>query len=553
MREDLFFPRLFSCFKDYSFAKFGKDLLAGLLVAIIALPLSIAFGIASGVTPSIGLMTAIIGGFFVSFFSGSPVQIAGPTGAFVIIVFEIIQTFGLVGLLQATLLAGIMLILMGLSGIGSWLKFISRPVIVGFTAGIAVAILISQIKDALGLPLEVVPPRFIDKITAFWSVVDQCNWYAIAIALSTLICIQAIHSYKKSLPAPFITLVGITAISYYFRLPVETIQSRFHELSLTIEPVALFPLSLARITELFPTAFTIALLSGIESLLCALVADGMLGERHRSNTELIAQGIGNIFSPLFGGIPVTGAITRTAANIRAGGTTPIAGMAHALFLFIIVLFLKDVVVFIPMAALAAILMLIAYNMSEWRSWRHLYQSTRADFAIFLTTFALTVFLDLIAAIQVGVLLSAFLFVDRMAKAAKLNKLQGDFLQITSDNPSPKVLKIPPEFEVFEFEGALFFGAYAKFDQIFQELIQRPQKIVLRFHQIVTIDATALHLLSECATKVTKNGGQLFFTELNPECFKTITQSTLMELIPKAHLFKTLEGLLSQGGSAPNPD
>ncbi|MFZ4772848.1 MAG: SulP family inorganic anion transporter [Chlamydiia bacterium] len=550
MREDLFHPKLFSLFKEYNLGQFGRDLLAGLLVAIIALPLSIAFGIASGVTPAIGLMTAIVGGFIVSFFSGSSVQISGPTGAFVVFVYEIIRNFGLTGLLQATFIAGILLVIMGLSKVGSWLKFISRPVVVGFTAGIAASIFISQIKDALGLSMGAVPPQFIDKIVIFWNVIDSTNFYALGITLFTLAVVQIIYHFKKSFPAPFVALLLATLIVYYFQLPIETIYSRFGQLSLTLEYVPLFPLSLERITELFPAAITIALLGGIESLLCALVADGMTGGKHRSNTELIAQGIGNIFTPLLGGIPVTGAISRTAANIRAGGRTPIAGLAHALFLFIIILFLKDLVVFIPMASLAAVLMLIAYNMSEWRSWRHIYQSTKADFFVFLTTFGLTVFLDLIAAIQVGVLLSAFMFVDKMAKAASLKKLEGKFNQVSESREQGrtatdiKTLVIPNDLDVYEFQGALFFGASAKFDQAFQELGPSKNKIAMRFNQITTIDASALHLLRGFAEDLAKEGRELFFTELNTECYAIVIHSTLVEVLPKEHIFKTLDGLLN---------
>jgi len=549
MLKDRFFPMIFTSFAGYTWSQMVKDLSAGVLVAIVALPISIAFGIASGVTPAIGLMTAIVGGFIVSMFSGSSVQVAGPTGSFIVIVYEILMQYGLKGLMQSTLIAGFLLIAMGASGVGSWLRFISRPVVVGFTAGIAVTIFTSQIKDSLGKDLGTVPAHFVDKMLAFWQNIESVNPYAVFIFVLTLILIQSIHYFKKTFPAHFISLVAVTALSYFFQFPVETIQSRFGKLSLALEYVSLFPLDLDRITVLFPAAFTIAILGAIESLLCALVADGMVGERHRSNTELIAQGLANIATPLFGGIPVSGAIARTAANVRAGAKTPLAGLSHAVYLFIIVFFLQDTVVYIPMASLAAILMLVAYNMSEWKSWRHIYQSTKADFLIFLTTFGITVFLDLIAAIQVGVLMSAFLFVDRMSKAASIKKLEGEFMTVTSTKSQKgeatdvKSLKIPPDLDVFEFQGALFFGAYAKFDLTFHELGRYKKNIALRFNQIATIDGTAIYFLKGFAEETARDGGKLFFVELNDDCYETVINSTLMESLPKENIFPKLENLL----------
>ncbi|NDE62865.1 MAG: STAS domain-containing protein [Chlamydiae bacterium] len=560
MLKDRFYPMVVTAFTGYTFGQLSKDLFAGLLVAIIALPLSIAFGIASGVTPAIGLMTAIVGGFIVSLFSGSSVQIAGPTGSFIVIIYDIFRQFGLVGLMQATMIAGVLLILMGASGVGSWLRFISRPVVVGFTAGIAVIIFTSQIKDSLGLEMGAVPPHFADKMLAFWQHIESVNLFAVIIAALTILCIQLINLLKKNFPAPFVALILVTFISYYFEFPVETIQSRYGTLSLALEYIPLLPISLDTITLLFPAALTIALLCAIESLLCALVADGMVGERHRSNTELIAQGIANITTPFFGGIPVSGAIARTAANVRADGRTPLAGLSHAIFLFLIVLFLKDIVVYIPMASLAAVLMLVAYNMSEWKSWGHIYRSTRADFLVFVTTFSITVFLDLIAAIQVGVLMSAFLFVDRMSKAASIKKLEGEFLTATNtkgfdvDATSIKSLKIPKNLDVFEFQGALFFGAYAKFDLTFHELGHFKKDICLRFNQIPTIDGTAIHFLSGFAQDTAKEKGRLFLVELNPECYETIIESSLMDVLPKENIFNKIEDLLEylQKQQAPPP-
>ncbi len=558
MLKDRFYPMIFTSFAGYSWNKLVKDLLAGVLVAIIALPLSIAFGIASGVTPASGLMSSLIGGFIVSLFSGSSVQVAGPTGAFIVIVYDILREYGFIGLMQATFIAGVILIGMGASGVGSWLRFISRPVVVGYTSGIAVTIFTGQIKDSLGLEMGQVPPHFTDKMYAFWQNIDSVNPYAILTVVLTFGLIQTIHYFKKTYPAAFIALITVSFVTYYFQFPVETILSRFGKLSLSLEVVPLFPLDLDTITFLFPAALTIAILGAIESLLCALVADGMVGERHRSNTELIAQGLGNIATPLFGGLPVTGAIARTAANVRAGAKTPLAGLSHVFFLLSIIIFLEDFVVYIPMAALAGVLMIVSYNMSEWKSWRHIYQSTKADFMVFLLTFSITVFLDLIAAIQVGVLMSAFLFVDRMANAASVKKLEGEFQTVTSTSNEKggatdiKSLKIPPELDVFEFQGALFFGAYAKFDLTFHELGRYKKYIALRFNQITTIDGTALFFLKGFADDTIKEGGQLFFVELNEDCYETITNSTLMESLPKENIFPKLENLLEYLQTKLNP-
>lgn len=523
---------------------------AGLLVAIIALPLSIAFGIASGATPSQGLLTAVIGGFIVSFLGGSRVQIAGPTGAFAVIIYEVVMRYGFDGLFIATLMAGLLLILMGLFRIGTWLKFISFPVVVGFTAGIAVTIFLAQIKDAFGLQIQTLPANFIERIVAYSNNFHSVSFSSIGCAIATIGLIRFLPKIDTRIPAPFIALVIVSLAVYLFNLPVDTIKSRFSKVSLEWVPYHFSPLSFSRIIELFPSAITIALLGAIESLLCALVADGMIGGKHRSNTELIAQGIANLFTPLFGGIPITGAISRTAANIRAGGKTPIAGISHAIFLLIIIFFLEPIFTYIPMPALAGVLISIAYNMSEWREWRHFYKGPKSDFMVFIATFILTVLFDLVVAIQIGTLLSMLLFVHRMAQSSSIKRFGEDFLneQIKNndyeDRPtSLERFTIPTGVEVFELQGALFFGAAARFEEVFKTRDRNAKVVVLRMNQLTTIDSSGLNLLKILAKEVKKDQAYLFLADVSADCLAILLNSSFSELIPTDHYFKNLHQAL----------
>ncbi|MEO7963671.1 MAG: SulP family inorganic anion transporter, partial [Gemmatimonadaceae bacterium] len=412
-------PKLFTTLKSYDRQQLIADLSAGTIVGIVALPLAIAFAIASGVTPERGLYTAIVGGFLISALGGSRVQIGGPTGAFVVIVYAIVQQYGLEGLTVATLMAGVILVAMGAFGLGTMIKFIPQPLITGFTSGIAVIILSSQVRDFLGLRMATVPANFIEKIGAFAANISSVNWWAIGVSTTALLIIVGWPRINRRIPSPFVALIVTTALAHYLKLPVETVGSRFGELKAALPRPVIPHLTFAQITHLVSPAFSIALLGAIESLLSAVVADGMIGTRHRSNMELVAQGIANIVSPLFGGIPATGAIARTATNVKNGGRTPIAGITHAVVLLLITLFFGRLAGFIPMSTLAAILVIVAYHMSEWRTFVDELRAPKADVAVLLATFSLTVIVDLTVAIEVGMVLAAFLFMHRMSEVTNV--------------------------------------------------------------------------------------------------------------------------------------
>src|SRR5688500_5645004 len=446
-------PKLFSTLKGYDRAQFSADLSAGVIVGIVALPLAIAFAIASGVSPERGLITAIVAGFLISALGGSRVQIGGPTGAFVVIIYGIVQKYGLEGLTVATLMAGVMLVAMGLARLGSVIKFVPTPLVTGFTSGIAVIIFSSQVKDFLGLRMGDVPANFIEKIVAYSENVRYVNVQAVGLGVLAVAIILLCPRVSRKIPGPCVALLVTTALAYYAKLDVETISSRFGPLTATI-PAPVFPrLGVEELTALVAPAFSIALLGAVESLLSAVVADGMIGSRHRANMELVAQGVANIASPLFGGIPATGAIARTATNVKNGGRTPVAGMAHAVTLLIITLFFGRLVFYIPFAALAAILTVVAYHMSEWRAFRAELSAPRSDAAVLVVTFALTVAVDLTVAIQVGMVLAAFLFMRRMAEVTNVQMITREFKdEVEGQEVDPNAASrrdIPPGVVVFE--------------------------------------------------------------------------------------------------------
>ncbi|HEY9229347.1 MAG TPA: SulP family inorganic anion transporter, partial [Gemmatimonadaceae bacterium] len=420
----MFVPKLVSTLHGYDRTQLTRDVTAGVIVGIVALPLAIAFAIASGVTPGRGLWTAIVAGFLISALGGSRVQIGGPTGAFVVIVYGIVQKYGIDGLTVATLMAGLLLVVMGFAKLGAAIKFIPHPVIIGFTSGIAVIIFSSQVKDLLGLRMEAVPAEFLGKWTAYLEHAGAFTPAAILVAATALAIIVVWPRITQRVPGPFIALIVTTIGAQLLHLPVETIGSRFGELNAAIPHPQVPHLSVAQVTALVGPAFTIAMLAAIESLLSAVVADGMIGGRHRSNMELVAQGVANIASPLFGGIPATGAIARTATNIKNGGRTPIAGMTHAATLLLITLFFGRYAALIPLATLAAILVVVAYHMSEWRTFRGELRAPKSDVAVLLTTFGLTVLVDLTVAISVGMVLAAFLFIRRMATVTNVSIVAG---------------------------------------------------------------------------------------------------------------------------------
>ncbi|MBI3765975.1 MAG: sodium-independent anion transporter, partial [Ignavibacteriales bacterium] len=444
-------PKLFTTLQHYSRQQFLSDITAGLIVGVVAIPLAVAFAIASGVSPEKGLFTAVIAGFIISALGGSRVQIGGPTGAFVVIVYGIVQNYGLNGLIVATMMAGVILIVMGVARFGSAIKFIPHPVVVGFTSGIALIILSSQVKDFLGLQMGDVPSDFVEKWIAFAAHVDSMNFYAVSIGMGCILLIVFWQRVIHKIPGSLVALILSTIIVQVFHFPVETIGSRFGDIPSTLPAPTIPSFDFATLKHLIQPATTIALLAGIESLLSAVVADGMIGGKHRSNMELIAQGVANIASPLFGGLPATGAIARTATNIRNGGRTPIAGMIHALALLMIMLFFGRWATLIPLSCLAAILVVVAYNMSEWKVFKALLKSPRSDVVVLLTTFVLTVVFDLTVAIEIGIVLSVFLFMRRMALVTNVDVVTREFQdEEETDDPNAIEKRVIPEgVEVYE--------------------------------------------------------------------------------------------------------
>src|SRR6266480_1443351 len=461
-------PKFFTTIQDYNREQLTRDLIAGVIVGVVALPLAIAFAIASGLPPERGLYTAIVAGFLISLLGGSRVQSGGPTGAFVVIVSGIVQQHGVDGLIIATLMAGVILIAFGLLRLGGAIKFIPYPVTIGFTSGIALIIFSSQIRDLLGLDMQAVPSAFVPKWDAYVHAFDTVNPWALVIAVATLAIIVVWPRVSTKVPGPFVALIVTTAVAQLLHLPVETIAQRFGAIHAGLPRPEIPHLSLAIVRDLGGAAFTIALLAAVESLLSAVVADGMIGGRHRSNMELVAQGVANIASPLFGGIPATGAIARTATNVRNGGRTPIAGIVHAVTLLLITLFFGRWAGLIPMATLAGILVVVAYSMSEWRTFVAEFRAPKSDVAVLLTTFLLTVLWDLTVAIEVGMVLAAFLFMRRMAEVTNISVLTHEFQDPTDDfENDPNAVRrrvVPPGVEVYEITGPFFFGAAETFKE-----------------------------------------------------------------------------------------
>ena len=542
----MFRPKLFDTLKDYNKAGFGKDLMAGLIVGIVALPLAIAFAIASGVTPEKGLYTAVIAGFIISALGGSRVQIGGPTGAFIVIVYGIVQQYGINGLIIATFMAGIMLVLMGIARLGTVIQYIPYPLIVGFTSGIAVLIFSSQIKDFLGLQMGAVPADFIDKWAAYFLHTASVNWYAFLLAACTVLIIIVWPRVTHKIPGSLIAILVTTAVVSLLKLPVETIGSRFGSIPSSL-PVPVIPdIDFATVKNMVQPAFTIALLGGIESLLSAVVADGMTGGRHRSNMELVAQGVANIGSSLFGGIPATGAIARTATNVKNGGRTPVAGMVHALVLLLIMLFVGKWAALIPMPTLAGILVVVAYNMSEWHSFRAVLKGPRSDVAVLLTTFFLTVLIDLTVAIEIGIVLAAFLFLRKMIQTTSVNVLAR---QRETDEQSDETLsryKFPKGVEVFEITGPLFFGAAYKFKDAMRVIEKPPEVLIIRMGQVPVIDATGIKVIEDVYREFNQRHIKLILSEVHSEqVLEALRDARLLFAIGKANVTSTFEKALER--------
>ena len=544
----MFKPKLFDTLKNYTYRQFTKDLMAGLIVGIVALPLAIAFGIASGVSPEKGLYTAIIAGFIISALGGSRVQIGGPTGAFIVIVYGIVQTHGINGLIIATFIAGIMLIIMGLARLGAVIKFIPHPLITGFTSGIALIIFSSQIKDFFGLQMDAVPADFLTKWKIYFQHFGSINFYAVLIAAATAVIIFLWPKITYKIPGSLIAILASTIAVQLLHLPVETIGSKFGNIPSSLPNPTVPNLDFATIKSLIQPAFTIALLGGIESLLSAVVADGMIGGNHRSNMELIAQGVANIFSSLFGGIPATGAIARTATNVKNGGRTPVAGIVHAITLLIIMLFVGKWAALIPMATLAGILVLVAYNMSEWENFRAVLKGSKSDIAVLLTTFFLTVLIDLTVAIEIGMVLAAFLFMRKMIQFSDVSILTKDIDDRGNEKDDASIanFSIPAEAEVFEITGPLFFGAAYKFKDAIRFIEVTPKVLILRMRQVPMIDATGIKTISEVYSESKKRGTKLILSEVHSEqVMKQLQETRLLFAIGKANVTDSFEAALKR--------
>lgn len=518
------------------------------MVGVVALPLAIAFAIASGVTPDRGLWTAIVAGFIVAVLGGSRVQIAGPTGAFIPIVYGVVQQYGVDGLLVATLMAGGMLILFGIAKFGAVIKFIPHPVVTGFTSGIAVIIFAGQIKDFLGLQMGAVPADFIEKLAAYAMHLDRVTPAAIAIAFLALGIIIWWPRVSLRLPAPFVALIVTTVIARVFDLPVETVGSRFGEIAGSF-PRPHFPdVTLAQMTALVGPAFTIAMLGAIESLLSAVVADGMIGGRHRSNMELVAQGLANIASPIMGGIPATGAIARTATNVKNGGRTPIAGIVHSLTLLVITLAAGRLAGLIPLATLAAILVVVAYHMSGWRAFVAEMSSPKSDVAVLLTTFALTVLVDLTVAIEVGMVLAAFLFIKRMAEVTNISAVTSELEdRREGDEPDPNAVqrrRVPPGVEVYEINGPFFFGAAELFKDTLGQVAKKPKVLIIRMRHVLALDSTAMHALKDVVHSSRRDGTVVLLSDVHMQPLVALTGSTTLEEIGRDNLFGNLDDALN---------
>lgn len=542
----MFKPKLVDSLKHYNRQQFSKDLMAGMIVGIVALPLAIAFAIASGVSPEKGLFTAVVAGFIISALGGSKVQIGGPTGAFIVVVYGIVQQFGINGLIIATFLAGLMLIGMGFARLGAVIKFIPHPLIIGFTSGIALIIFSSQVKDFLGLQMGAVPADFTDKWMAFAEHIATINWISFLIAGSTVLVIRLWPRVSHKIPGSLVALILTTSIAYFFNLPVETIGSRFGTIPSSLPSPVLPAFDLETIKKLVPAAFTIALLGGIESLLSAVVADGMIGGNHRSNMELVAQGTANIFSALFGGIPATGAIARTATNVKNGGRTPVAGIVHALTLLLIMLFVGKWAALIPMATLAGILVVVAYNMSEWESFVSVFKGPRSDVAVLVTTFLLTVLVDLTVAIEIGMVLAVFLFMQKMIRFSDVSSMTAQSDENSIDADSIDNYQIPKQVEVFEITGPLFFGAAYKFKDAMRFIEKPPKILIIRMRKVPIIDATGIKTLQEVHKESRHKGTRIILSEVHSaQVLQELKDARLLFAVGKANVTETFPAAIER--------
>ncbi len=541
-------PKLVTTLKDYDRGQFFADLTAGVIVGIVALPLAIAFAIASGVTPDHGLYTAIVAGFLISALGGSRVQIGGPTGAFVVIVYGIVQKFGVDGLVVATIMAGVILVGIGVARLGSAIKFIPHPVVIGFTSGIAVIIFSSQVKDLLGLEMGSVPADFLDKWTAFATNIRSYHLGAVAVSGTAVAIIVWWPRVNRRIPSPFVALIAATLLVQLLHLPVETIGSRFGGITTSLPHLVIPHITLGQARLLVGPAFTIALLGAVESLLSAVVADGMIGGRHRSNMELVAQGVANIVTPLFGGIPATGAIARTATNVKNGGRTPVAGMIHAVTLLLIMVFFGRWAALVPLATLAAILVVVAYHMSEWRAFRAELTAPKSDVLVLLFTFGLTVLVDLTVAIEIGMVLAAFLFMRRMAEVTQVVRLDEDDdagdLYATDPNGVRRRV-IPDQVEVYEINGPFFFGAAETFKDTLAQVARKPKVLIVRLRNVPAIDSTGMHALKDLVHRTRRDGTLVLLSDVHTQPLIALSRSAVLEEIGEDNIFGNLDDALNR--------
>ena len=544
-----FQPKLFEGLRHYSREKFIADLMAGIIVGIVALPLAIAFGIASGVTPEKGLITAIVGGFIVSALGGSSVQIGGPTGAFIVIVFGIIQGYGLEGLAIATAMAGALLVLMGLFRLGGIIKFIPYPIVVGFTSGIALTIFTTQIKDLLGLTVDKLPANCLSQWAVYFQHLDSINPISLLIGVGSILIIAVMPKISRKIPGSLVAIIVMTAVAYLLKevggiSGIETIGDRFNISNEIPDPQPLH-INMETINQLLSPAFTIAILCAIESLLSATVADGAISEHHNSNTELIGQGVANIVVPFFGGIPVTGAIARTMTNINNGGRTPVAGIIHALVLLAIFLLLMPLIELVPMACLAGVLVIVAYNMSGWRTVRSLLRNPKSDIAILATTFILTVVFNLTIAIEIGMLLAVLLFLRRVSENVQVSVLR-DELDVAqgTEMTQHETLNIAKGVEVYEINGPFFFGVATKFDEVMREMGDKPVVRIIRMRKVPFIDSTGLHNLQILVESSHREGIRVILSGVNPSVQETLRKSGLNQIVGNEnicdHISKAVE-------------
>jgi SulP family sulfate permease len=537
----LLVPKLFTVLRTYDRRQLAADLTAGVIVGVVALPLSIAFAIASGVPPEAGLVTAIVAGFLISALGGSRVQVGGPTGAFVVIVYGIVQRYGVDGLLVATMMAGAILIVMGLAKLGAAIKFIPFPVVMGFTSGIAVVIFSSQVKDLLGLRMGPVPAEFFAKWGAFARNVGSASPHALIVSGFALAVLVFWPRVSRTIPAPFVALIGATVLARAAGLEVETIGSRFGALPASLPAPSLPSVGWEEMRALVAPAFTIALLAAIESLLSAVVADGMIGGKHRSNMELVAQGVANLASPLFGGIPATGAIARTATNIRAGGRTPVAGIAHAATLLLVTLFFGRWAAYIPLAALAAILVMVAYHMSEWRTFVSELRAPRSDALVLVTTFVLTVAVDLTVAIQAGMVLAAFLFMKRMAEVTNVTAITRELADEGEEENGRPV--VPKGVEVYAIDGPFFFGAAEKFRETMGTIEKAPRVLVIQLKRVNAIDSTGIRALRQVLKRARHDGTRVVLAGVHAQPMVALGRTELLDEVGDENLAGDLDGAL----------